>query len=94
LPTLLLPCHNVHMKTFYLIGSILFSVIILIIGFQNFGLTLSGFTIFFSEVDTNGTLMIFGIALLGVLAGAFYSGFIAALLRAAHEDEEQPGGII
>lgn len=82
------------MKTFYLIGSVLFTVIILIVAFQNFGATFSGFTIFFSEVDWNGTLIVFGIAVLGMCAGGFYYGFLNSLLRSSQEDEEAPGGMV
>lgn len=80
------------MKLFFLIGSILFTVLILIVGFQNFGSTFQGFTVFFSEIDANGTLIVFGIALLGIFAGGFYFGFLNSILKASSEDEEEPGG--
>lgn len=82
------------MKAFFLIGSIIFTVLILIVAFQNFGSTFSGFTVFFSEIDTNGTIVVFGISLLGIFAGGFYFGFLNSLLRSSQEDEEQPGGIV
>lgn len=82
------------MKVFYLVGSIIFTVFILIIAFQNFGATFSGFTIFFSEIETNGTIIVFGIALLGIFAGGFYFGFLSSLLRSGQEDEEEPGGMV
>lgn len=81
------------MKAFYLIGSIIFTVIILIVAFQNFGASFDGFTVFFSELDTNGTLIVFGIALLGIFAGGFYFGFLNSLLKSGEEEEEQPGGM-
>lgn len=82
------------MKAFFLIGSIIFTVFILIIGFQNFGVAFNGFTVFFSEIDTNGTIIIFGVALLGIFAGGFYFGFLNSLMRSSQEDEEEPGGIV
>ncbi len=82
------------MKAFYLIGSIFFTVLILIIAFQNLGVNFSGFTVFFSQLDANGTLVVFGISLLGILAGGFYFGFLSSLLKGSQEDEEQPGGMI
>lgn len=82
------------MKAFYLVGSIIFTVLILIIAFQNFGASISGFTVFFSEIDVNGTIIVFGIALLGIFAGGFYYGFLSSLLKASQEDEEEPGGIV
>ena len=81
------------MKSFFLVGSILFTVIILIVAFQNFGSTFQGFTIFFTAVETNGTIIVFAIALLGIFAGGFYFGFLNSLLKSSQEDEEQPGGI-
>lgn len=82
------------MKVFYLVGSIIFTVLILIIAFQNFGATFSGFTVFFTEIETNGTIIVFGIALLGIFAGGFYFGFLSSLLRSEQEDEEEPGGMV
>ena len=81
------------MKAFFLIGSIVFTVLILIVAFQNFGTSFTGFTVFFSTLNTNGTLIIFGISLLGIFAGGFYFGFLNSLLRGGSEDEEQPGGM-
>lgn len=81
------------MKVFFLIGSILFTVIILIVAFQNYGASLGGFTIFFTEVNTSPTVVIFGIALLGILTGGFYFGFLTSLLK-GDGDEEEPGGTI
>lgn len=81
------------MKAFYLVGSVIFTVLILIIGFQNFGSTFNGFTVFFAEIDSNGTLVVFGIALLGIFAGGFYYGFLTSLLKSSQEDEESPGGM-
>lgn len=82
------------MKAFYLIGSVILTVIILIVAFQNFGTQMSGFTVFFTSADSaNGTLVIFGIAVLGILAGGFYFGFLSSLLKGHQEDEEQPGGM-
>lgn len=82
------------MKTFYLVGSIIFTVLLLIVAFQNLGNSFSGFTVFFAEVDTNGTLVVFGIALLGMFAGGFYFGFLNSLLKSNQEDEEEPGGMV
>ncbi|MBI2453618.1 hypothetical protein HYV58_00385 [Candidatus Peregrinibacteria bacterium] len=79
------------MKAFFAVGSLIFTVLILIIAFQNFSTKFNGFTVFFSTIDTNGTLIIFGIALLGIFAGGFYFGFLNSLLRG--DEEEEPGGM-
>lgn len=81
------------MKAFFLVGSVIFTVIILIVAFQNFSADFNGFTVFFTELDTNGTIVVFGISLLGIFAGGFYFGFLSSLLRGNQEDEEQPGGM-
>lgn len=81
------------MKLFFLVGSIIFTVLILIVAFQNFGSSFSGFTVFFTEIDTNGTVIIFGISLLGIFAGGFYFGFLNSLLKSDEENEEGPGGM-
>lgn len=80
------------MKAFFLVGSVLLTVVILIVGFQNLGINIAGFSVFFTEMDANGTIVVFGVALLGVFAGAFYYGFLNSLLK-SDEDEESPGGM-
>lgn len=80
------------MKLFYLVGSVVSTVLILIVAFQNLGATFDGFTVFFTPIELNGTLVVFGISLLGIIAGAFYYGFLTSLLKSS-EDEEQPGGM-
>lgn len=80
------------MKAFFLVGSIIFTVLILIIAFQNYNATMNGFQVFFTPIDTNPTITIFGIALLGIFAGGFYFGFLTSFLKS--EDEEEPGGTI
>lgn len=79
------------MKGFFLVGSIIFTVLILIIAFQNIGTSFADFTIFFSQVSANGTIVVFGLALLGIFAGGFYFGFLNSLLKSSQEDEDVPG---
>ncbi|MFA6521682.1 MAG: hypothetical protein WCT53_04840 [Candidatus Gracilibacteria bacterium] len=81
------------MKIFYLVGSIILTVLILIIAFQNIGSEFRGFTVLFSAIETSPTIIIFGIAVLGIFAGGFYFGFLNSLLKSNEEDEEQPGGM-
>lgn len=76
------------MKAFYLIGSLFLTVVILIIAFQNFGSSFNGFTVFFTQIDSNGTLIVFGISLLGIFAGGFYFGFLNSLLKGDKDDED------
>ncbi len=81
------------MKNFYKFGALFFTVIILIVGFQNFANTFDGFTVFFTSIELNGTLTVFGLTMLGMFAGAFYYGLIIELLKNKQEDEESPGGM-
>ena len=80
------------MKLFYLVGSVIFTVLILIIAFQNYGANFGSFALFFSEIDTSPTIVIFGIALLGIFAGGFYFGFLNSLFKGNTEEEEEAGG--
>ena len=77
------------MKVFFLVGSIVFTVLILIIGFQNFSAQMTGFQVFFTPVDLNPSLVVFGIAFLGVLAGGFYLGLVNSIMKG---DDEESGG--
>lgn len=80
------------MKGFFLIGSVIFTVIILIVAFQNIGSSID-FTILFSQAGgANGTIVVFGIALLGIFAGGFYFGFLNSLLKGSQDEEEDTPG--
>jgi uncharacterized integral membrane protein len=76
------------MKIFFLIGSVFFTVLILIIAFQNIQAVCSQVTIFFSPVNTSPTVLFFGVSLLGIFAGGFYFGFITSLMRGVDDEEE------
>jgi len=80
------------MKGFYLTGSIIFTVLILIIGFQNFSAIVQSFSIFFTSINsTNGTMVVFGSALMGIFAGGFYFGFLNSLFGKSSDDDEEGG---
>ncbi|PIQ77717.1 hypothetical protein COV82_02925 [Candidatus Peregrinibacteria bacterium CG11_big_fil_rev_8_21_14_0_20_46_8] len=80
------------MKGFYLAGSIIFTVLILIVGFQNFGAIVQGFGVFFTSFNgISGTMVVFGSALLGIFAGGFYFGFLHSLFSKSSEDDEEGG---
>ncbi len=76
------------MKTFYLVMSVLLTVLILILGFENIGSSCSNLMFFFFPIDSNPTIVILGIAVMGILTGAFYHAFIQKLLNSTEEDEE------
>lgn len=77
------------MKAFYLIGSIVFTVLILILSFENIGSSCTGLNFFFSTVDKSPTLVILGIAVIGIFTGVFYHAFISKILAPAEDGEEQ-----
>ena len=79
------------MRAFFLTGSIIFTVLILIIAFQNLGAGLQNFGILFAGIDSAFFLVI-GIATLGIITGIFYTGLVTSLLRSGKEEEEAPGG--
>lgn len=79
------------MKTFYLIGALFFTVIILIISFENIQAMCTYLQVFFWPIKTqvSPTFMIFGLSLVGMVTGAFYYGFILELLRGGKSDEDE-----
>lgn len=78
------------LRVFFLSGSVVLSIIILIIAFQNIQAQCSFVTFFFFPIDqsTSPTLMAFGIALIGVLTGIFYMGFMMSFVARDEEDDE------
>lgn len=77
------------MKVFYLTASIVFTVLILILSFENIGASCTALNFFFYEIDKNPTLVIMGIAVLGIITGAFYHAFISRVLSTSPDEEEQ-----
>lgn len=80
------------MRGFYLTGSILLTVLILIVAFENIGGACQGFLFLFASLDqgTSPFFIVMGIALLGGITGVFYTGLFMSLLKSG-QDEEQGG---
>ncbi len=78
------------MKAFFLTGSIILTVLILIIAFENLGATLTNFMLIFTTLDSP-FFMVLGISIIGILAGIFYTGLVTSLLNSGKEEEEAPG---
>lgn len=76
------------MKIFFLTGSIVFTVLILILAFENMGMNINGFLFVFAGISSP-FFMVLGLCLLGIFTGIFYSGLIQSFLK--KEDEEAPG---
>lgn len=77
------------MKAFYLTGSVIFTVLILILSFENIGASCNALNFFFYEIDKSPTLIIMGIAVIGIITGAFYHAFISKVLSSSPEEEDQ-----
>jgi len=80
------------MRGFYLTGCILFTVLILIIAFENIVGSCQGFLLLFASLPqgTSPFFIVMGIAILGAVTGVFYTGLVANLLKG--DKEEEPGG--
>ena len=78
------------MKAFFLTGSIMFTVLILILAFENLGATVTGFLFVFTGIDSP-FFIVMGLSMIGILTGIFYTGLVTALLRSGNEEEEAPG---
>ncbi|MBU0731860.1 hypothetical protein KKC88_03200 [Patescibacteria group bacterium] len=78
------------MKAFFISGAILFTVIILILAFENLGISASGFLFILIPLE-DPFFMVLSVAGIGVLAGVFYTGLITTLLQNHPEDEEDTG---
>lgn len=77
------------MKAFYLIGSIILTVTILIIAFGNIQSDCTNLILFFHEVDQSPTIIILAVSVLGIMTGAMYHAFVARVLANPENEEEQ-----
>lgn len=79
------------LRIFFLSGSIVLSIIILIIAFQNIQAQCNFVTFFFFPVSqaTSPTVLAFAMALIGILTGIFYMGFIMTFISGDGEDEDE-----
>ena len=79
------------MKTFYLTGSIIMTTVILVLAFENIQANCNYLTFFLYEIPsgTPPTFTIFFEAILGVMAGIFYTQFIHSMLVKNEDDEDE-----
>ena len=78
------------MRVLYLVGSIVSFVIILIIAFENIQATCNYLTFFFWELSSSiaPTFVLFGSAVVGMIAGGFVTMFLVSFLGDNDEDED------
>ncbi|MBI2634614.1 hypothetical protein HYW82_03030 [Candidatus Peregrinibacteria bacterium] len=77
------------MKAFYLTGSVILTVLILILGFGNVSASCSQLVFFFFPIDQNPTIVFLSIAVLGIITGAFYHAFFLRVMESRDEEENQ-----
>jgi heme/copper-type cytochrome/quinol oxidase subunit 3 len=77
------------MKAFFLTGSIIFTVLILILAFENMGAQIQGFQFLFTPFGS-AFFIVIGLCTIGVIAGALYTGLILSLAKGG--GDEEPGG--
>ncbi|MFA6991946.1 MAG: hypothetical protein WC269_01540 [Candidatus Gracilibacteria bacterium] len=75
------------MKTFYLTMSIIFTVLILIVAFENIGSTCTNMMFFFFSITSSPALILLGISILGVITGVFYHLFFTKFATPSDEDD-------
>jgi uncharacterized integral membrane protein len=79
-----------NLRTFFLSGSLVLTIIVLIIAFQNIQAQCNFITFFFFSVGgkTSPTIMIFVVSLLGILTGMLYMGLLMSFLSKEEDDDE------
>lgn len=78
------------MKIFSLVVSIILTVLILILAFENIQAACTGLNFLFWPIgdDTTPTSLILGTTLFGMLAGAFYGAFFRSMMKGDEEEED------
>jgi len=80
-----------NLRTFFLSGSIVFTIIILVIAFQNIQAQCNFVTFFFYAANstTSPTFLVFAVSVVGILAGMLYMGLIMSFLSRGEDDDEE-----
>jgi uncharacterized integral membrane protein len=79
-----------NLRTFFLSGSIVLTIIILVIAFQNIQAQCNFVTFFFYEADsaTSPTFLVFAVSLVGIITGMLYMGLIMSFVSNEEDDDE------
>lgn len=79
------------LKNFFLTGSLVLTIIVLIVAFQNIQASCNFVTFFFYAVDLtlSPTIMIFVIALLGIMTGVFYMGYLMSMFSTSEDEDDE-----
>ncbi|MBT5016605.1 hypothetical protein HN748_06420 [Candidatus Peregrinibacteria bacterium] len=78
------------MRALYLIGSVMSFVIILILAFENIQASCNYLTFFFWEISSGvaPTFVLFGSAIVGMVAGSFMTLLASSFLAESDDDED------
>lgn len=79
-----------NLRTFFLSGSIVLTIIVLIIAFQNIQAQCNFVTFFFFGIDssTSPTIMIFVTSLIGIITGVLYMGLLMSFVIKGEDEDE------
>jgi len=80
-----------NLRTFFLSGSIVLTIIILVIAFQNIQAQCTFVTFFFYAADstTSPTFLVFAVSLVGIMAGMLYMGLIMSFISKDEDDDDE-----
>ena len=79
-----------NLRAFFLAGSIVLAIVLLVVAFQNIQAQCNFVTFFFLSINANTspTLMIFGVSIIGIITGMFLMGLIMSFLSSNEDDDE------
>lgn len=81
------------MKYFYLSGSIVLTVVILILAFGNISASCQQLFFFYTAVNNQipVTFLVFAVAVLGIFTGFFYGAYLRAIVDESRDSEDEEG---
>jgi len=78
------------MKALYLTGSIILTVLILILAFGNIGAQCSNANFLWIPLQqANPTFIVLAVAVVGILTGMLYAGFLSRVFSSSPEEEDE-----
>ncbi len=76
------------MKAFYLTATIICTVLILVLAFENIAAQCAAMFFFFYPVKSNPTIVVLGISILGVVTGMFFHAFLGKMTEKGDEEDD------
>jgi len=77
------------MKAFYLTASIIFTVLLLILSFENIGSQCTNLLFFFYDFESSPTMIFLGVAVIGIITGIFYHGFFQRVMNTPEDEDSE-----